>query len=189
MKKTFITTTVLSLVTLSGIAAVPAATYSAPKPVVMASSLIDRQQELVSRSEVRSDLLARTRVYTVTPVAPRPTPKPIPKPKPVVVVVQPKPVYHPYVAPKPVYVAPSVSAGPGGAAACIRKWESGNNYQAQNPSSTASGAYQFLDSTWQGVTGLSGRAMNYSPSIQDAAFYKLWANGAGRSQWTTGYHC
>lgn len=85
-----------------------------------------------------------------------------------------------------IVVTPS---NPGGIAACIRKWESGGNYTAQNPSSTASGAYQFLDSTWQHVTGLSGRAMNYPPSTQDSAFYKLWNGGAGSGQWTTAYHC
>jgi len=78
---------------------------------------------------------------------------------------------------------------PGGIAACIRKYESGGNYRAQNPSSTASGAYQFLDSTWQAVTGLPGRAMNYSPAQQDAAFYKLWNNGRGASQWVTAGKC
>lgn len=76
-----------------------------------------------------------------------------------------------------------------GVAACIRKWESGGNYRAQNPNSTASGAYQFLDSTWQAVTGLSGRAMNYSVATQDRAFTKLWANGAGARQWVTAFHC
>jgi hypothetical protein len=93
-------------------------------------------------------------------------------------------------APVPVPTPIQASSSPtGGAAACIRFYESGDNYQAQNPSSSASGAYQFLDSTWQAVTGLAGRAMNYSPATQDAAFWKLWAGGAGRSQWVTGYHC
>lgn len=78
---------------------------------------------------------------------------------------------------------------PGGIAACIRKYESGGNYRALNPSSGASGAYQFLDSTWKAVTGLPGKAMNYSPSIQDAAFYKLWNNGRGANQWVTAGRC
>lgn len=96
---------------------------------------------------------------------------------------------------KPVVIKPKVTqptynhVAPGGIAACIRKYESGGNYTAQNPSSTASGAYQFLDSTWQGVTGLPGRAMNYSPATQDAAFWKLWDNGRGASQWVTAGMC
>lgn len=93
-------------------------------------------------------------------------------------------VYKPR-TPQPTYN----HVAPGGIAACIRKYESGGNYRAQNPSSTASGAYQFLDSTWQSVTGLPGRAMNYSPAQQDAAFWKLWNNGRGASQWVTAGKC
>lgn len=78
---------------------------------------------------------------------------------------------------------------PGGIAACIRKYESGGNYRALNPSSGASGAYQFMDGTWQSVTGLPGKAMNYSPAQQDAAFWKLWNNGRGANQWVTAPKC
>lgn len=92
-------------------------------------------------------------------------------------------------APKVVSKSTTNHNPPGGIAACIRKYESGGNYQAQNPTSTASGAYQFLDSTWQAVTGLPGRAMNYSPAQQDAAFYKLWDNGRGANQWVTAHKC
>jgi len=123
--------------------------------------------------------------------APKPAPKPVLKP-----VVKPTPRYTPPPAPRytppptpKAVVNPAPHVAPGGAAACIRKWESGENYTAQNPASTASGAYQFLDTTWQATTGLPGRAMNYSPAQQDAAFDKLWAGGAGASQWVTAYHC
>jgi hypothetical protein len=78
---------------------------------------------------------------------------------------------------------------PGGIAACIRKYESGGNYRALNSSSGASGAYQFMDGTWQSVTGLPGKAMNYSPAQQDAAFWKLWNNGRGASHWVTAPKC
>jgi len=80
-------------------------------------------------------------------------------------------------------------AAPGGIAACIRKYESGGNYRALNPSSGASGAYQFMDATWHTVTGLSGKAMNYSPAQQDAAFWKLWNNGRGAGNWVTAPRC
>jgi len=78
---------------------------------------------------------------------------------------------------------------PGGIAACIRKYESGGNYRALNTGSGASGAYQFLDSTWTSVTGLPGKAMNYSPAQQDAAFWKLWNNGKGAGNWVTAPRC
>lgn len=76
-----------------------------------------------------------------------------------------------------------------GISECIKKYESGGNYKALNPSSGASGAYQFMDSTWTAVTGLPGKAMNYSPAQQDSAFWKLWNNGAGAHHWVTAGRC
>jgi hypothetical protein len=67
---------------------------------------------------------------------------------------------------------------------CIIQRESRGNYRAQNRHSSASGAYQFLDGTWHAVTGLGGSAKDYSVSIQDAAFYKLFDSGRGRSNWS-----
>lgn len=48
----------------------------------------------------------------------------------------------------------------------IRNRESGGNYTAKNPVSTASGAYQFINSTWQGLGG-QGTAASASPQEQD----------------------
>jgi len=56
----------------------------------------------------------------------------------------------------------------------LRTRESGNNYRAQNPVGSASGAYQFIDRTWRGVTRQFGigteyrRAIDAPPEIQDA---------------------
>jgi len=58
--------------------------------------------------------------------------------------------------------------------ATIRQKESGSNYQAQSRSSTASGAYQFINSTWQSLTRQFNigteysRAVDAPPAIQDA---------------------
>lgn len=48
----------------------------------------------------------------------------------------------------------------------IRGCESGHNYTAQNKSSTASGAYQFLRSTWTNYKGYVN-AKDAPPNIQD----------------------
>jgi hypothetical protein len=70
-------------------------------------------------------------------------------------------------------------SGPGGTAqilATIRQRESGGNYQARTriPGQTASGAYQFTNSTWQSLTKKYGigeifrTAAEAPPEIQDA---------------------
>ncbi len=51
--------------------------------------------------------------------------------------------------------------------ATIRTLESGGDYTARARGSTASGAYQFLDSTWDGYGGYR-RAGNAPPAVQDA---------------------
>lgn len=60
--------------------------------------------------------------------------------------------------------------------------ESGGNWRAQNPSSTASGGYQFLDSTWARHRGYA-RAVHAPPWVQRERFLQLWAGGGGRSHW------
>lgn len=62
--------------------------------------------------------------------------------------------------------------------------ESGGDITAENPTSTASGKWQFLDSTWHNVTGLSGSASDYPESVQDQAAAKAWAGGAGCGHWS-----
>ncbi len=77
---------------------------------------------------------------------------------------------------------------------CVRHHESDrgpyphtNGYQAQNPYSTASGAYQFLDSTWRNVSASAGhggyrRAKDAPHEVQDAV--ALWTfHNIGRSPW------
>lgn len=77
---------------------------------------------------------------------------------------------------------------------CVRRHESdrgayphARGYQAQNPRSTASGAYQFLDSTWRNVSARAGhggysKARHAPMHVQDAvALYTV--NSGGRSAW------
>jgi hypothetical protein len=77
---------------------------------------------------------------------------------------------------------------------CVRRHESDRGayphiggYQAQNPRSSASGAYQFLDSTWRNVSVRAGhpgyaRALHAPWYVQDAVALWLYNNG-GRSAW------
>lgn len=70
----------------------------------------------------------------------------------------------------------------------IRWCESRNNYRAQNPASTASGGYGFLDKTWRDVTGLPGSAKDYPPAVQDQAFRDLYAD-LGTKPWRASRGC
>jgi LysM repeat protein len=65
---------------------------------------------------------------------------------------------------------------------CVIRAESGGDPTAQNPDSTASGLYGFLDTTWTAVTGLPGPARAYSVAQQNAAFQTLYSE-AGSSPW------
>lgn len=94
------------------------------------------------------------------------------------------------VKPKP---KPAIASAPAqqGSGACggdlppcyVMQRESGGNIRAKNPRSTASGKWQFLDSTWGGYGGYS-RAMDAPEEVQDARARALWANGRGCSHWS-----
>ena len=83
-------------------------------------------------------------------------------------------------------------------AACIRTHESRHDYRAHNATSSAAGAYQFLDGTWQGNakwTKYQGeyiatkyKAANHAPAyIQDLVFMHSIDEG-GVLNWR-GTHC
>lgn len=78
---------------------------------------------------------------------------------------------------------------------CVRHHESDrgpyphtNGYEAQNPISSASGAYQFLDSTWRNAAAPLGYGewsrAKYAPWwVQDAVAYDLGVRQGARSHW------
>lgn len=73
---------------------------------------------------------------------------------------------------------------------CVRNHESATAglYAAENPSSSASGAYQFLDSTWRVVSSQAGypgyaRAIHAPWWVQDAVAYDLAIERGQRFHW------
>lgn len=69
----------------------------------------------------------------------------------------------------------------------IAQRESGGDIHATNPSTGASGKYQFLQSTWDSVapSEYKGQPASSAPEhVQDAAAQKLY-DTAGPSQWVT----
>jgi hypothetical protein len=83
--------------------------------------------------------------------------------------------------------APPAHNPPGGFLACVRRHESGGNYQAKNPTSTASGAYQFLDSTWLTMSARAGHSgwgsARYAPPWVQDAVAVFTVNSGWRSAW------
>lgn len=77
---------------------------------------------------------------------------------------------------------------------CVRRHESDRSvypytrgYRAKNPRSTASGAYQFLNSSWRVLSKRAGypgwrRAMDAPPAVQDAVAYWTLTH-YGKSPW------
>lgn len=84
-----------------------------------------------------------------------------------------------------------LSGSPTGVTAleAIRWCESRDDYRAENPVSSASGGFQFVDSTWEWVTGLPSPASRYPADVQDAAFLELWDDGVGASHWAPSRTC
>ncbi len=82
------------------------------------------------------------------------------------------------------------SAATGGTLARIKACESGGSYRAYNASSGASGAYQFLNSTWRGLSAARGYATAGSapPAVQDRAAQQLYAQ-AGSTPWNASASC
>ena len=103
-----------------------------------------------------------------------------------VVVAASEPATSSYQAPSQPEPAPAPDYGSGGGGGCVPDYivqrESGGDYTAENPTSTASGKYQFLDGTWNGYGGYQ-HASDAPPAVQDAKACEVWDNGNGASHW------
>ncbi len=82
--------------------------------------------------------------------------------------------------------APTLNLPPRSVLMC----ESGGNYQAQNPISSASGGWQMINSTAWGAARAIGRpdlvgrpARTWTRYEQDLAAAWLWDDGRGKSHW------
>ena len=70
----------------------------------------------------------------------------------------------------------------------IAQRESGGNIHAVNPSSGASGKYQFLQSTWDSIAPSQWKGVSPASapeSVQDQMAVKLYNGGSGASHWVT----
>ncbi len=76
----------------------------------------------------------------------------------------------------------SIAAGGAMPPRSVMMCESGGNYRAENRTSSASGAWQIIDGTWNGYAGY-GHAADAPPHVQDARAAQLWAGGRGASHW------
>jgi hypothetical protein len=132
---------------------------------------------------------------TTTSTSPPPPPTTLPPPT-TTTTAPPPPTTAP--PPPPAQVQPASSGSCGGHAELVARHfpaeqlrtacrvllcESGGNFQAENPSSSASGGWQFLSSTWERTTGTPAPASAYSPDTQTAAAAQLWAS-SGWGQWS-----
>ena len=72
----------------------------------------------------------------------------------------------------------------------IKQCESGGDYTAENPTSTASGAYQFIDGTFQSLSASQGytHAADAPEAVQDAAAIELY-NEQGTAPWAASASC
>ncbi len=83
----------------------------------------------------------------------------------------------------PAPAAPSGRCGGDLPPCWVMMRESGGNITAQNPTSSASGKWQFINSTWAGFGGYA-EAWMAPESVQDEKARIMWAGGAGCGHWS-----
>jgi hypothetical protein len=185
---------------------IPLAAGAAAQPFVIGKTAtpatkVSAQSSALAKRIPKAKVVHHTKAKPATPVtttAPKPVvTAPPPTAPPTTQYVAPKPKYvppttQPYVAPKPKYTPPPQPyVAQQGSGRCggnlppcyVMMRESKGSLTAKNPSSTASGKWQFLNSTWQGYGGYP-TAASAPESVQDARAAQVWAGGAGCSNWS-----
>lgn len=155
-------------------------------PAVIAATILTMTPSAGAPVRAHHHHLIRFIIVPTTIPAPTPAAIPAPAPEPIAPPAPPSSYpggYQPTPA-DPILTLPSDMQA---AFACIRWRESRNDPNAQNPNSTASGLYQFLDSSWLAYGGgqFSPRAFMATPEQQGQV--AVWAyQQSGLNPWGGG---
>ena len=151
--------------------------------------LVGTEPEGADLIERHALLVEPTTTTTMAPVPPPPPPSlPVPVPEPAIARPA-KPVPAPPTEPEPV-AEPEAPTSVAGSGSCggdlppcsVMQCESGGDIRAENPTSSVSGKWQFIDGTWNGYGGYA-RASDAPEAVQDAKARELYAGGAGAGHW------
>jgi hypothetical protein len=114
---------------------------------------------------------------------PEPEPTPVtPEPEPTTTTAEATDEAVPVTAARASSQAASGSCGGNLPTCAIMACESGGDPLAENPTSSASGKWQIIDSTWAGHGGYA-HASDAPEHVQDERAAEIWAGGSGRGQW------
>lgn len=186
----------LSIAAVARIEDVPTRVWTAAR--IRDQRLLRTEADRAARGHQQTSRASFDTIEDERPAAPAASPEPAVETAAEPAVVEAPPATPP--AP-PKQAADTVLAGVEAAATKIRDCESGArlpdgtavpgsaDYTAQNPTSSASGAYQFIDGTWEWVTGLPAPARAHPPAVQDAAFAELYDGGRGAHHWDPSRSC
>jgi len=148
-----------------------------PSTLAAATTLATTSSTTATTTAPTTTLAPTTSSTTTTHVHPAPAPPPAPAPT-----VAPAAPPVPPPTPAPAGQLPSILVA-------IRGCESGHDYTARNPRSSASGAFQFIDSTWRAYGDSRWTRAYLAPrEVQDAAALRLY-QASGTSPWNASRSC
>ncbi len=152
------------------------------------ASSSDGAERIAVGDQVPHDVGTTTTEAPTTTAAPTTTTAPPTTQAPVTTAPPPPPTTE---APPPPTTAPPAPVQVSGACGgdlppcCVMMRESGGDPTAVNPSSGASGKWQFMPGTWANYGGYA-TAASAPEWVQDEKAAQLWAGGAGAGHWGGG---